>query len=163
MIIRNNISISRKNIDTEEIDYDTFIDNLSVIDNISYKTTINVLPLTKVKIIKKSTGELNGYPLKDAIYEIYDNNNNVIEEVKTDEDGIAMSNAQFKKGKYYIKEKEAPVGYELDTKAYDFNINGEEEILEIEVYDKPIEREVTIIKKTHSSKLNKLCSNTIYP
>ena len=117
------------------------------IDNISYKTTINVLPLTKVKIIKKSTG---GYPLKDAIYEIYDNNNNVIEEVKTDEDGIAMSNAQFKKGKYYIKEKASPVGYELDTKAYDFNINGEEEILEIKVYDKPIEREVTIIKKTHS-------------
>ena len=37
----NNMSVSRKNIDTEEIDYDTFISNLSVIDNFSYKVIYN--------------------------------------------------------------------------------------------------------------------------
>lgn len=81
----------------------------------------------RIKIIKTSSeyNELNNFDkgvlLKDAVFEIYDENNKLVQEIVTDEKGEAFS-MELLKGKYYIKEKKSPKHYVLDDKVHEVSI-----------------------------------------
>ncbi len=90
----------------------------------------------KIKIIKSSKdfNEFNNYNegalLKDAIFEIYDEKNNLVQEIITNEKGEAITK-DLLKGKYYIKEKNAPKYYILDDNKYEVVISKHNEIVTV--------------------------------
>lgn len=98
----------------------------------------------QIKLEKKSNKESN-YSLKNAIYGIYNLNNELIKKVTTNELGKAETT--INKGSYYLKEINPPIGYELDLEKYYFEINKEESIKYITVEDKIIESKIIINKK----------------
>ena len=101
------------------------------------KIEINLSPIFgELKINKKSNKE-SIYNLKDAIYGIYDLENNLIKEIKTDEKGNAQ--AKLTKGKYYLKEIKAPLGYHLDETKHYFEIDKENLIKELILEEEVIE------------------------
>ena len=108
------------------------------------KIEINLSPIFgELKINKKSNKE-SIYNLKDAIYGIYDLENNLIKEIKTDEKGNAQ--AKLTKGKYYLKEIKAPLGYHLDETKHYFEIDKENLIKELILEEEVIESKIKLKK-----------------
>ena len=108
------------------------------------KIEINLSPIFgELKINKKSNKE-SIYNLKDAIYGIYDLENNLIKEIKTDEKGNAQ--AKLTKGKYYLKELKAPLGYHLDETKHYFEIDKENLIKELILEEEVIESKIKLKK-----------------
>lgn len=108
------------------------------------KIEINLSPIFgELKINKKSNKE-SIYTLKDAIYGIYDLENNLIKEIKTDEKGNAQ--AKLTKGKYYLKELKAPLGYHLDETKHYFEIDKENLIKELILEEEVIESKIKLKK-----------------
>lgn len=92
----------------------------------------------KIKIIKTSkdynkiNGKKAGTPLEDVIFEIYDENNKLVQEVTTDINGIAMSK-YLEKGEYTVKEKQTNKYYYLNREIFNANIENNDEIVTINV------------------------------
>ena len=82
------------------------------------KTVINELKHGKLKIIKVDE---NNEPLAGVTFEIYDSNKQKIDEMTTNEEGIAESK-ELEKGTYYYKEVKAPEGIAIDTSFHEFTI-----------------------------------------
>ena len=82
------------------------------------KTVINELKHGKLKIIKVDE---NNKPLAGVTFEIYDSNKQKIDEMTTNEEGIAESK-ELEKGTYYYKEVKAPEGIAIDTSFHEFTI-----------------------------------------
>ena len=113
------------------------------------KIEINLSPIFgELKINKKSNKE-SIYTLKDAIYGIYDLGNNLIKEIKTDEKGNAQ--AKLTKGKYYLKELKAPLGYHLDETKHYFEIDKENLIKELILEEEVIESKIKLKKRYGNS------------
>lgn len=113
------------------------------------KKEINLSPIFgKLKINKKGNKE-SIYTLKDAIYGIYDLENNLIKEIKTDEKGNAQ--AKLTKGKYYLKELKAPLGYHLDETKHHFEIDKENLIKELILEEEVIESKIKLKKRYGNS------------
>ena len=96
----------------------------------------------KIKIIKTSsednvvTGEEKGTPLANVKFEIYDESGNVVDEIVTDENGIAISK-ELEKGRYIIKEIETKEGYILNENEYAVNIRVDGQISQVEIKNEP--------------------------
>lgn len=81
---------------------------------------INVEKMGQVEIEKIS--QETGVPLEDATFGLYNQDNQLIQELKTDNEGKAVSNS-LSFGSYYIQEMSAPKGYSRDLTEYGFEIN----------------------------------------
>ena len=116
---------------------------------INTKLNINIIKtgieITKIdkdsqSIIPKGEASLDG-----AIYNLYDENNNLIKELVIENNQATIKNIPF--GKYYLKEIKAGTGYTIDNNTYEIEItkdnNNENLILE----NKVIEKKITIEKK----------------
>lgn len=82
------------------------------------KTVINELKHGKLKIIKVDE---NNEPLAGVTFEIYDLDMNKVDEITTNEEGIAESK-ELEKGTYYYKETKAPEGIAIDNSLHEFTI-----------------------------------------
>ncbi len=87
----------------------------------------------------------NNEPLQGAVFRIYDNYANVIDEIISDENGIAVSKT-LDYGEYEIVEIKAPVGYNPNPFAVIVNIQNQNEIVEITIRNNPIKGKVKILK-----------------
>lgn len=106
---------------------------------------LNLNPLIgELKIVKNSNKKSN-YSLENAIYGIYDINDNLIYELKTDEKGVITTN--IGKGKYYFQEIKPPLGYELAEEKYYFEIDEKNLYTEVHVEENVIESKIVIHKK----------------
>ncbi len=82
----------------------------------------------KIRITKTVTGSTT--PVEGAVYTLYDSNQNIIYDANnkpvtatTDATGIAIfTDLEF--DTYYVRETEAPEGYELDTTLYQLTVNS---------------------------------------
>ena len=119
------------------------------IPNLSTSFKVNVLKteieLTKIdkdtkSIIPKGEASLDG-----AIYSLYDENNNLIKDLIIENNQSIINNIPL--GKYYIKEKQAGIGYLLDTNTYEIDITKEKTKHQLIVENKVIEKTITIEKK----------------
>lgn len=100
--------------------YDFYLENEKILGNL--------------EIIKKD----NNYKLlKNALFGIYDMNDNLLYEDVTNEEGIIKIN-NIKAGVYYLKELKAPYGYIKNDEKIEFEILNSE-ILSIEVVNNKIE------------------------
>ena len=108
----------------------------------------------KIKIVKtteedsKITNLKKGKPMQGVNFEIYDEKGNVVDNVTTNEQGIAVTK-QLEKGKYKIKETKTNEWYMLDKKEYEVEIskNGDEKVLNLT--NKPENPEEKVEKVGH--------------
>ena len=95
---------------------------------ININITGSNLELKKIDSETLNSNKRGNATLKNAIYELYDTNGNLIDTLTTNENGIAkLENIQY--GNYYLKEIKAPIGYKLDNKIYNLKIDKENEFI----------------------------------
>ena len=109
-------------------------DGQNVIENV-----INYYIRGQLKIYKLIDGTQT--PLAGAVFEITNENGEVVDTITSDEEGIALSE-KLPYGTYYFKEIEAPDGYIKDENTYQFKVENED-IIETVVYNTEEELPVT--------------------
>lgn len=114
-----------------------------VFENEKIKGQIKILKVAEKDNIV--TGDKAGTPLKNVEFEILDENKKLIEIVKTDENGEAIS-SKLTKGTKYVREKNTAKWYQLDTNEYKVVIKKHGEIKELNIKNKPDEPSVETTK-----------------
>ena len=89
----------------------------------------------------------NNKKLEGVKFGIYDTNDNLIQEVITNKDGIATTDYLYKR-KYYAKELETSSEYYLlNEDKYEFEIVNHEEIIKKTIENEPVDIEVDVDKE----------------
>ena len=122
---------------------------LGIEDDFIYKINIHIvggkIKLKKLDSDSKDNKTIGTSSLKDAVYGIYDINNNLVDKIITNEFGEGeVSNLKI--DKYIIKEITPSYGYELDTNNYEIQLSLDNLEQEITVYEKLKKVNITIIK-----------------
>ena len=106
----------------------------------------------RVEIIKKDIDNGTTKPqgeatLKGAIYGVYDaSNNELITTLTTDENSYAISGYLPKLGKFYLKEISPSPGYTLDIRKYEFTLDADTLLVNVDVYEEVIKRNFEFTK-----------------
>ncbi len=106
----------------------------------------------KIKIVKTSeddniiNGKKVGEPIADVKFAIYDKDYKLVQEIITDEKGIAISDTLLK-GKYFIKEVKAGEWYLLNDKEFEAEIKVYKEVVEVDVTNKSEKPSVDVEKE----------------
>ena len=105
----------------------------------------------KIKVVKlssednKYTNLLKRSPLKDVEFEILDINGKVVDRIKTNEEGIAITK-DLLKGKYCIKEVKQAKYYLLNKKIYEVEIVNHKDLVEQEILNDSVDIDIEIEK-----------------
>lgn len=105
----------------------------------------------KIKVVKlssednKYTNLLKKSPLKDVEFEIIDINGKVVDKIKTNEEGIAITK-DLLKGKYYIKEIKQAKYYLLNKEIYEVEIINHKDLIEQEILNDSVDIDIEIEK-----------------
>ena len=109
-------------------------------------------PITgQIQITKKSAdyNSTNGLPagtlLEGAVFEIYDKASNLVDTIKSDSRGLAVSR-QLPLGRYTIRETKAPANYGVNNTDLTAYLEHEGEIVRFEVTNKSLATGVAITK-----------------
>lgn len=114
----------------------------------------------KIKVVKlssednKYTNLLKKSPLKDVEFEIIDINGKVVDKIKTNEEGIAITK-DLLKGKYYIKEVKQAKYYLLNNEVYEVEIINHKDLIEQEILNDSVDIDIEIEKKGFIEAQNK--------
>lgn len=114
----------------------------------------------KIKVIKlssednKYTNLLKKSPLKDVEFEIIDINGKVVDIIKTNQEGIAITK-DLLKGKYYIKEVKQAKYYLLNKELYEVEIINHKDLIEEEILNDSVDIDIEIEKKGFIETQNK--------
>lgn len=106
----------------------------------------------KIKIVKTSeddniiNGKKAGELIADVKFAIYDKDHKLVQEITTDEKGIAISDTLLK-GKYFIKEVKAGEWYLLNDKEFETEIKVHKEVVEVDVTNKSEKPSVDVEKE----------------
>lgn len=112
--------------------------------NFQFKT--GMISLYKKDSEYKSKIVNNKVSLKNAVYEAYDEKNNKVGEIITDENGFgSLSNLPL--GKYTIKEVTPSYGYKIDLKVYEIDLTFEKNEKKLTVYEDLDKKEIEISKE----------------
>ena len=123
--------------------------NTGDINDINIEFKVNIIK-TNIKITKIDEDTLSIIPsgeasLDGAIYNLYDENNNLIQELTINNSEAIINNINF--GKYYLKEIKPGTGYTLDNNTYEINVTNYDNIHELILKNKVIEKKIVIEKK----------------
>lgn len=105
----------------------------------------------QIKVIKTSeddnfiNGKLAGSQIENVKFEVYDSNNNLVDEITTSADGTAITKL-LDKGCYYIKEVESGEWYLLNENTFTAEIKENQEIINVEITNKSEKPSVDIEK-----------------
>lgn len=109
-------------------------------------------PITgQIQIVKKSAdyNPTNGLPagtlLESAVFEIYDKAGNLVDTIKSDSRGLAVSK-QLPLSRYTIREVKAPANYGINEEVLTAYLEYEGQILRFEVTDQSLSTGVSITK-----------------
>lgn len=109
-------------------------------DEVSFKIiweNIGKLRLKKISAAPEITESSDKYSLKDAVYGIYNEDGELVDEIITDEEGLAEILLPY--GSYILQELKSPIGYLLDPETYEISIAAGEAVFEHE--EKPVPEE----------------------
>ena len=121
-------------LNTEKMYFEVLKDGEIIKSNMKDKKITGTLEFTKTDV---STSQ----PLPNTLIEIYNDKDELIFSGKTDENGqIIIKELEY--GKYYILEKEAPEGYQLNPNKMYFEIKEDGEIVKSNMTDELIIVEV---------------------
>lgn len=106
------------------------------------KTNINITKIDEdtLSIIPQGEASLDG-----AIYNLYDENNNLIKELTIENNEAKVNNIDI--GKYYIKEIKPGTGYTLDNNIYEIDLSNTNNNIDLILKNKVIEKKIIIEKK----------------
>lgn len=105
----------------------------------------------QIKVIKTSeddnfiNGKEKGSPIGNVKFEVYDSNNNLVDEITTSEDGSAITRL-LDKGCYFIKEVESGEWYLLNANTFEAEIKEHQEIVSVEITNESEKPDVDIEK-----------------
>lgn len=118
-------------------------DYTPIIAKLNIVVTSGKIRINKLDFDTKSNEIIENYSLKDAEYEIRQDDN-FIGTYKTNEFGI-IETADLPLGKYQIKEITPSKGYQLDENIYDIELKENQEIVDINIYEKKeIKKEIDV-------------------
>lgn len=120
--------------------YDPVISELNL-KSIGGKVSIDKLDKDTEESIPQGDAILGG-----AIYDIFKEDGTFVESITTDSKGHAQSGYLPSLGRFYLKERKASNGYELDDTKYYFDIDTEHLDVNVKVKEKVIERNVIFFK-----------------
>lgn len=127
------------------------------VDNIEIKIKVKLLggTLNVTKLDKDNNSEIpeGEASLKGAIYELYDEEKNLIDTIVT---GTKNKIENIQLGRYILKEKNASKGYLLDTNEYNIEITKDNLNVKLNVYEEVIKRKVEIFKVLASDSTGEL-------
>ena len=134
------------------------------IDDKVYNLKVNVIKtsveITKIDSDTKTTKPSGDAELKGAIYGVYDTNMNKVKEIKIDDKSKGLlGNLSF--GKYYVKEIQAGIGYNLDDKTYEIDISKDNPNVKLTLENKVIKAKV-VINKNYEGSPNKAEPNVTF-
>ena len=141
---------------------ETKTDNMHILNDETIKVNVETDIISKlnitnkrikgqIKIVKTSeddnfiNGEKAGTPIENVKFEIYNSNNEIVDTIITNEDGIAITKL-LDKGKYKIKEVEAGKWYLLNENEFAAEINTHEEVVEVNITNESEKPDVDIEK-----------------
>ncbi|MDO4962794.1 MAG: SpaA isopeptide-forming pilin-related protein [bacterium] len=127
----------------EEVEFEILEDGSVVKSEMKNKLITGTLHFKKQDIS-------NDEPLPNTLIQIFNENDVLIYEGRTDENGEIVIE-ELKYGKYYILEKEAPEGYQLNPEKMYFEIKEDGEIVKATMVDEKVIIEVpnTLLDKTY--------------
>ena len=105
----------------------------------------------QIKVIKTSEddnfikGKEAGSPIENVKFEVYDSNNNLVDEITTSADGTAITRL-LDKGCYFIKEVESGEWYLLNKNTFTAEIKEHQEIVNVEITNESEKPDVDIEK-----------------
>ena len=120
-------------------------------DQITDLTFENELIRGYIKIVKASkednkyNGDVKGTRLENAKFEVYDENNNLVDTLVTDENGEAITK-ELLKGKYTLKEVDSPDYYILTDEIFEAEIVKHQEIVDVEVENDNVDIDIEVNK-----------------
>lgn len=119
------------------------------VDNMNASLKINVIKtsieLTKIDSDNKDIIPSGDASLSGAIYQLYDSNMSELEQLVIDENmNSKVENLAF--GKYYLKEIEPGIGYNLDNNIYDFEITKDSPNIRLTLENEVIKKKIQLHK-----------------
>ena len=121
-------------------------------DQITDLTFENELIKGYIRVIKvskednKYNGDVKGTRLENAKFEVYDENNNLVDTLITDKNGEATTK-ELLKGKYNLKEVESPDYYILTDEIFEAEIVKHQEIVDVEVENDNVDIDIEVNKE----------------
>lgn len=112
--------------------------------NIMVNVTGGVINLQKIDNKTNENTPQGEASLEGAIYNVYDEKNNIVGEIITDENGKGQ--ISLKDGIYKIKESKAPTGYNLSTEEYQVVIDSKTDHVDIIDKEEVITGNLKIVK-----------------
>ncbi len=114
--------------------------------NFNFKVTVTggTLNLEKLDFDSKTNTPSGEASLSSAEYKIYNEKGELVKTITTDKQGKSSIILDY--GKYTLKESKAPQGYNLDEKEYNFELNKDNTVKDIKVYDEVIKGQIIITK-----------------
>ncbi|MBQ9658236.1 MAG: Cys-Gln thioester bond-forming surface protein [Clostridia bacterium] len=115
-----------------------------VFENEKIKGKIEIFKLSEDynQILKTPAGT----PIKDVVFEIYNSENQLVQEIKTNAQGLAITK-DLEKGTYKVREKASGEFYLLNTKEYKAEIKENNEIVKLKIKNKSENPKVSIEKQ----------------
>ena len=113
--------------------------------NIKVKVTKTSLELNKIDKDTESTTPQGEASLDGALYQLSNENKEIIEEIKIINNEARIENLDF--GKYYLQELEAGEGYTIDPTIYEINITKENPNVTLQLKNEVIKANITLEKK----------------
>lgn len=115
----------------------------------------------KGKVKLRKTDSKTGTQVAGATYGIYDNQNRELERLVTTATGYVESN-YLRFGDYTVKEIIPPTGYVLNPNVYHVTVSTNEQKIEVNATDKPIEGYIQAIKKDIDTGKTVVAANTTF-
>ena len=125
-------------------------------DVVSKLNITNARVKGQIKIVKTSEDDnfINGLklgsPIENVKFEVYDSNKNLVDEIVTDKEGIAITK-KLDKGSYTIKETQTAKWYLLNENEFFADIGTNEEVLQVNVTNVSEKPDVNIEKTRNNS------------
>lgn len=101
-----------------------------------------------LEIIKHDKDNVS-FLLSNAVYGIYDDNDNFVKRITTDKNGVAKTGLPF--GNYNIRELEAPEGYKKDSNSYNIILDGFSNHVTLDTYNEVVKNSTLEFSKTDYS------------
>ena len=116
-------------------------DDMHILSEEIIKVDVSADIISKLEIDGKEAGS----PIENVKFEIYDSNNNLVDEITTSADGIAITKL-LDKGIYFIKEVESGEWYLLNESIFTEEIKEHQEIINVEITNESEKPSVDIEK-----------------
>ena len=127
----------------KKVKFEINTNNEVIKQTVTNKKITGTIQITKVDDAKQ--------PVEGVVFEIKDEQGKLVDTIKTDKNGIAVSNEPLVKGIYTYQEISAPEEYIMDTSVYKFEVKNVNQIIKKTVKNERVRGYIEITKVDDSN------------